>query len=465
MIIVKRWIAIVACAAVCLALVGCGSSRTAKTGELTPELPNFQKSEEINADIYIDGTTSMYGYVNYPGGTIYANAVKNSDRTITENWKKSDTEFIKFGDDFKKLSRDEFLQMNQAGFYDQKDTSLQKVVEQADNKKLNVIITDLFQTNQDIDSLMASLKNKGLADGNAVSIIGMKSQFNGKIFDIGKNLSSVDYASTDDPQTYRPFYLLVFGNENDVRTFTVAFAKNAPANSQVRVALIGKNFGSQGTLEADSISKGEKRAKGIAPLAEISNILPNDSFRQYRLKLDEKASTTDIRLFNKEIVGKIPSAYEVQTDSVEMLTAGEGNKKPSFIDKILRRNTGSGDASFEKVDAKDFLTGTVNDVGLKDGESNLSFTINVNPAAVHKKEGIYRTQLSIVPTKDAYVEALNIFDDWNFDDSGIGADAAALAQVGNKTLHISPFIKQLGNMNYELNSPGFHNLYVYFEAK
>lgn len=449
----------------CLVLSGCGGNGPRNTSE-EPTLPSYEKSEAIAADIYIDGTTSMYGYVNYPGGTIYADAIKNSDRVLTENWKKADTEYIKFGDSFKKMSRDEFLQMNQAGFYDQKDTSLQKVVEQADNKKLNIVITDLFQTNQDIDSLMASLKTKGLSGDNAVAVVGLKSQFNGKIFDIGKNLSSVDYASTDDPQTYRPFYLLIFGPSNDVRSFTQAYVKNAPANSQVRASFIGKNLGSQGTLEADSVSKGEKREKGVAPLAEISNILPSDTFKQFRLKNDEKASTTDLRLFNKDVIGKIPTAYELQLDKVEMLTANAdgADQKPSFLDKILRR-TAKGDSAFTEVDAKDFLTGTVNDVGLKNGESNIAFTINVNPGAVHKKDGVYRAAFAIVPTKDAYVESLGTFDDWNFDDSQVSADPAALSQVGNKTLHISQFIKQLGSMNYELNDPGFHDLYIFFEAK
>ena len=44
----------------------------------------------------------MYGYVNYPGGTIYADAVKDIDRTITENWKNDSIKYIKFGDNFQK---------------------------------------------------------------------------------------------------------------------------------------------------------------------------------------------------------------------------------------------------------------------------------------------------------------------------------------------------------------------------
>ena len=57
------------------------------------------------------------------------------------------------------------------------------------------------------------------------------------------------------------------------------------------------------------------------------------------------------------------------------------------------------------------------------------------------------------------------FADWNFDDSQISESQDALKSVGNKTLNISKFITMLANLNYELNTPGFHDIYVYFEVK
>ena len=141
----------------------------------------------------------MYGYVNYPGGTIYADAVKDIDRTITENWKNDSIKYIKFGDNFQEMDRDAFLHMDNPDFYNQKDTSLQKVIDQSKENDLTIIVTDLFQTNQDLDSLVRSIKNKGMGKDKAVAVIGLKSQFNGKIFDVGKNMSSLDYASSDDP--------------------------------------------------------------------------------------------------------------------------------------------------------------------------------------------------------------------------------------------------------------------------
>lgn len=461
MVVGKKALCLALCVVAMLSF-GCGSSRNGGNQSVgAPEKQEYAKSDTADFDVYLDGTTSMYGYVNYPGGTVYGEAVKNIERTASENWKSEKTQFIKFGDDFKTLSRDEFLQMNQAGFYDQKDTSLQKVVEQADAKKVNVIVTDLFQTNQDIDSLMLALKKKCLTDGNALAVIGIKSQFNGKIFDIGKAMASVDYASTDDPKTFRPFYVLAFGKEGDIREFVQDYAKNLPSSAQQQVVLFSANLGVDTEMKGDAVSNGTPREKGVAELAEISNILPDSDIPQYRLKMDEKLSKADVRVFGDDVVGTLPKSYEVDVQKVE---SSGGKAKTGFIDKILGRGA-KGDASFEEVKGTEFFTGEVTDAGLKDGNANLAVTFKVDPSAVNKKEGIYRVLFSVMPTKEAYIANNNIFDGWNIDDTQLGSDPAALAAVGSKTLNISNFIRQLSNMNYELNKPGFHNLWVYFQGK
>lgn len=150
----------------CLALLLSACSGSSPQGAVeSPPAINYAKSDSIAVDIYLDGTTSMYGYVNYPGGTIYGDAVKDIERTITENWKNDSIKYIKFGDTFQEMDRNAFLQMNAAGFYDQKDTSLQNVIDQVNDKSLTIIITDLFQTNQDLDSLIHAIKNKGMGGG------------------------------------------------------------------------------------------------------------------------------------------------------------------------------------------------------------------------------------------------------------------------------------------------------------
>lgn len=431
-----------------LLLSGCAGNIGGKTPgnvEAPPSI-NYAKSDSITADIYLDGTTSMYGYVNYPGETIYGDAVKNVERTISENWKNDSITYIKFGDTLQQMNRDTFLQMNTAAFYDQKDTSLQKVIEQTKDTNLSIIITDLFQTNQDLDSLVHSIKNKSMGKDRAVAVIGLKSQFNGKIFDVGKNMSSLDYASNDDPSTYRPVYIIVMGNENDTRAFVESYQKKLPEDAHVNVALFASNLGISNTLESDKVTnkKDDKKNKA-AKMATISNLLGKGDVMQYRLKKEEKLSEAPVRLYGKDVVGKIPDAYTLKMDSLE--TWNKSNK------------------TFESTTADDFLSAAIGDTGLNNGTANISFMLQANVAAIHKKEGVYRAKVSLIPNKDAYTKAINTFADWNFDDSQITESQDVLKSIGNKTLNINKFITMLANLNYELNAPGFHNVYVYFEVK
>lgn len=62
----------------------------------------------------------MYGYVNYNGGTVYDDAVKELDRTLTKNWKSDTIRYVKFGDTFQEMNRDAFMQMEQVGFMTRK---------------------------------------------------------------------------------------------------------------------------------------------------------------------------------------------------------------------------------------------------------------------------------------------------------------------------------------------------------
>lgn len=419
-----------------------GSGNIAKIAD-APNSISYDKSDSINADIYLDGTTSMYGYVNYDGGTIYDDAVKELDRTLTKTWKNDTIRYVKFGDTFQEMNRDTFMQMEQVGFYDQKDTSLQKVVDQMDPNKLNIIVTDLFQTNQDLDSLIRSIKNKGMGDGKAIAVIGMKSQFNGKIFDVGKNMSSLNYQTTGEEDSYRPFYVLVMGNESDAREFVKSYQNSLPTNANATTMFLSSNLGIDAKLEADKVSnKKEKGKENAAKMAVVSNVTSSNEVMQYRLKTEDTLSTAGIRMYAKDALGTIPDKYQLKLDRVEKWTDG-----------------------YTTVKADGFISGTVGDVGLKDGVVNIAFLLDATPASIKKEEGVYRAEFSLIPDKNSYLQAAAIFDDWNFDDSQINEGEDALTKVGNKTLNISKFSNMLASLNYELNTPGFHHLYAYFDVK
>ncbi len=448
-----------------MAVYGCGGGTSGNSREVEkPQVTAQQKSDNIDAAVYLDGTFSMGGYVNYPSTTVYSDGLKNIERTLTGTWKQEKIQYIKFGDSLQTLSREQFLQANSVAFYQEKDTSLQIVVDSMDKNKLNILVTDLFQTNNDIDSLILSLKKACFADSSkAMALIGVKSQFNGKIYDVGKSSASFTYASKDDKATYRPFYLLVIGNEADVRAFTQNYAKSINDDKLLKAALFSKHMGTDVVLTPGKPVKNGKK-ENMASMAQISSLLgSNSDVLQYRLKLDEKQSGFYSTLTASNVIGNCPDELELFTCKVEKWQQQDSKKKEAgFVDKMLGKS-GKTDSSaeFVEVKSKDFVNLKGSDAGLHGNDANVNLLFKFNPAGIRKAEGKYRLSLALLPEKEDYIDSNDIFADWNFGDD-VAADA--LQGVGNKTLNVSSFVKMVSALNYEMNKPGFYDIYVYLEA-
>lgn len=447
-------------------LYGCAGDSGSGRNVAAPQVISQQPSESIDVAVYLDGTFSMGGYVNYSSATIYSDGLKGIERTVTGKWKKETIQYVKFGDSLQNLSREQFLQANNVSFYQEKDTSLQTVVDSMDANKLNILVTDLFQTNQDIDSLIISLKKVCFADSSkAMALIGVKSQFNGKIYDVGKNLASFTYATTDDVASYRPFYLLVMGKEADVRTFTENYTKNFQDEKVVKAAMFSKNIGTDVTLKAGKAGKADKKEK-FANMAQISTLLgSNSDYLQYRLKLGEKESGFYATLMAENVIGNCPDDFKKFSCLVEKWQLKDGAKQEAgFIDKLMGKsgkNKAAGE--FAEVKTKDFLELQGSGTGLHGTDANVDLLFKFNPSGIKKAEGKYRLNLALLPEKEAYVASNAIFDEWNFTDD-VANTPEALQAVGSKTLNINSFIKMVSSLNYEMNKPGFYDIYVYLEA-
>ena len=424
---------------VVFSVFGCGQKST-KNPIPEPEIKVMKKTDKLAMDIYLDGTYSMAGYVNYPSTTVYTNAIKEIERTVSSAWRNEDIQYIRFGDDFKKLSRDQLLEFDKIEFYNQKDTSLQKVVESMDSNKINVIVTDLFQTDQDIESLMSSLKKKSFADvEKAMAIIGLKSQFKGKIYDIGKNKLSFDY-ETNDKESYRPFYLLIVGKEDDVRSFVLQYQKNL--KDELKTVIFSRNLGVNNILLQDANVKTSADNKiKEAVMAKINTIVKNNKVMQFRLKLDEKVSKVNLKMQTDALIGKFPDEYKLVIESLQKWK----------------------DNAFQNVEAKDFLKADIKEFDKENEKGNLAMTLRVNPLGINRREGQYKAELALIPSKEDYLKSVAIFDDWNFYDSDV--TLGNIRGFGNRTLNISVFTKMMGNLNYEINKPGFYNLPIYLDAK
>lgn len=206
-----RSIAILFLLSVSVLSISCGSKC-----DPPPPIADAEILDKTNAtrqtDVYLDGTLSMQGFTNMNGDlSIYQRVIP-----VLERIAPGDVTFWKFGNEPKAIGRSEYLQADKPAFYpnskDLEETRIQKVLQNVDTTHLTVIVTDLFQESADINQLISTIKEKFIKANISVGIMGVKSQFDGTIYDVGTNNRTFRYASGGDPQRFRPFYMLVLGS-------------------------------------------------------------------------------------------------------------------------------------------------------------------------------------------------------------------------------------------------------------
>ena len=229
-----------------------------------PGIPDFKPDPEIKpgpisdrlvARIYFDATLSMQGFV-VPGSTHYTRICPALESMIVSGWQDETVRFFRFGERVESINRSTYLQSGYENFYEEEDifgkTYIEKVIENeaqfvnADIRQIRapedpeeidandtpeeapvpvntegqlaVIVTDLFQDDSDITQLIGHVKDKYIKKGVDVGLFGLRSQFDGTVYDIGSGEgSSLRYRSTPgNPETFRPFYLLVLGKHADI---------------------------------------------------------------------------------------------------------------------------------------------------------------------------------------------------------------------------------------------------------
>ena len=236
-------------------LTGCDTSKSGipDPPEPLPDLPPI--SDRLVARIYFDATLSMQGFV-VPSSTHYTRICPILESMIVSGWQDETVRFFRFGERVEPINRSTYLQSGYENFYEEEDifgkTYIEKVIENeaqfvnADigqirapegpeeidtndtpeeapvpantEGQLVVIVTDLFQDDSDITQLIGHVKDKYIKKGVDVGLFGLRSQFDGTIYDIGSGEgSSMPYRSTPgNPETFRPFYLLVLGKHADI---------------------------------------------------------------------------------------------------------------------------------------------------------------------------------------------------------------------------------------------------------
>ena len=286
-------------------LTGCASDKDRGIPEFQPD-PDITPgdiSDSLVARLYFDATLSMQGFV-VPGSTHYTRICPYLESVIVSGWRDETVDFFRFGERVELIERDTYLQVGDESFY-QTDigikTYIEKVIEnenplvnaseEAKDDQLVVIVTDLFQDNGDINRLLPELKEKCIKKGFDVGLFGLRSQFDGTVYDIGIGEgSSLRYRSTSgNPETFRPFYLLVLGKHADIAHY---FNKLITSGFSEAETIIFSRY-----LVGSLLSFGDAQIEKLENLVKDTIVKKSDSrLKEYRIRKRNEPSKISAKM-------------------------------------------------------------------------------------------------------------------------------------------------------------------------
>lgn len=202
-----------------------------------PSSREAQSEGRLAIDVFVDGTPSMEGFVTGTTDSSYIQVIDTLDsvlqtrpprgnaevnyyrlgRLSDQPWDASETILSE------SISRSHYLRAKTPIFYSG-DSDLFPFLEMSrvadaieryqEQNRLTVIVSDIYEEDADLTQLSRLIQDNylGMSSRNtAVGVIGIRSSFDGFIYDIGIGADSFDWVGE------RPFYVLVLGEVTDVQ--------------------------------------------------------------------------------------------------------------------------------------------------------------------------------------------------------------------------------------------------------
>lgn len=473
-------------------------------------------SKELVTDIYFDSTLSMQGFISDSGSSYYQQTIAALERPIISSG--GQVNFFEFGseiDDSKseKTSEKEsaskikikplpdrsYREANKKSFYadPKKKTFIQDVLSSANKSHLNIVITDLFQDQTDIDLLSKQISNNFIREGYAVGVFGIKSQFEGKIYDVGRNNYSFDYKNDEDTKSHRPFYILAFGQHSDIANYFSKIADTEiPSNSEKHIVIFSKFLISKIT----SISQAE--TLDIRGLNEVDGVFVKDSGNNSNFKEFNIIKNTDANFYNTKLAfDYLPYIPNFTQITPVITTCKCQSKEPSSINSNYSNNSNSlnnynsnlpnenivndlqvSDALVVSLDSKN--GDSENKPENPDGNGSInannisqSATVKNNPNEDSSNSYTVNLTAKVLPEK-LEANSINCFhiilypekyslpgwvSEWNLTDQEIEIWNKTKNTYKGKTYNLVPFLQTILNSTIEEHKPKVADFYFYLK--
>ena len=409
--------------------VGCGEE--SKESLLQPPEIYRRESdmpEKVDVDVYFDATVSMKGYTTLAAGNVYRTL---PDLLSDIGSSMGEVKFYGFGEKVRELAGREYRKFSTPEPYNELITAVHNVVDESNTAHLTIIVTDLFESNADWSNISKKIRDKFFANHLAVAIIGIRNSFSGEIFDVGLNAAKFQYDSYDYPYRFRPFYLLVMGQESAVKDFMLKFKERQTLPNDAGYLLLSENL----SETSSDFSK--------MTLEGMENFFSND-----KLKLADKTSREfgvdnfrEPALFTLNFVynpplGACPLNMEELVPDVKVFTLIDGEWEQ------------------RSADAKITLTPI-------EGAEN-SFTVQLE---MLPEECLTEGQINFVHAELAPSEKGYLMPQWVQDWTMPNVDVDPGNFVGSKTINLINVIGSLKNSVFAASRPALITLNFFVDAR
>jgi hypothetical protein len=400
-----------------------------------PPIPDPHKDIDLNrkpsvkeVSFFIDATESMAGFSSASQYQELIKSLENSVINLPDFEGKIDK--YKFGSSVEKNSFKERLieELTKSSFYtgsDQKTLIQNVLVTQNipyDKEKLAVIITDLLQDQTDVGLVVKQIKPY-LKKGLSVGLIGVNSNFDGKLFDFIPNQPN----ETIRYNGLRPVYAIVIGEAIDISKYFELLKNLSPTLKQKGRFTIFSNQLFEHKIDFFSQNP-----------FNISNNLINNG---------KLSGNTDINSFDFKDDGQ-PLSFSVcaskptplSEDVAGYVESRQGGWESQFETNVTIERYENSMNSKKTVpeslpNANDYVKIKLRQKNQKCQETDISFVVEISsPKSLtfhNDSSGHYLTTITFLPKQESYPKQ---WDKWSTD-----------SQIENpsQTLNLTPFVKLL----------------------
>ncbi|BAY26357.1 hypothetical protein NIES2100_61710 [Calothrix sp. NIES-2100] len=406
------------------------------------------QSQKLTIEMYVDGTPSMAGYVTHPTNakTRYIDTIDLLDQILQTGWTpiprtQPQVQYYRLGETIKNIDRKDYLLAKQSKFYNGTDTTkfpllgvsrIETAIKPANDEKLTVIVTDLYQDGEDVIQLNKTILAQNYFNPNqpgyAVGILAVKSEFNGDVYLEDGSKRKFAYKTNDNQgntikgQEYRPFYVIFLGRYSDISDYfkKLTESNKIPGDNHLTIFSPSNLIG--GVSYLPDLPKTEE---GLQRLPNLTND---------HVSLDRK-DKTELLEIDKNYTKDLSVNYNVPFLPLSNTLPVD----PDFIQTEVNIKTSSSSTPLQELPPDSPVQKALELNQWKIDNQSLNFTTTIKPSIFPQPE-IYLFTVDAVAKK---VQKESWWSDWN---------ATSNTSQDWKTYNLQPFMEGLKNSTDNLMS-------------